>query len=345
MLSYIQKNNNRSKLKDILPVKMPLGLCIEPTNLCNFKCVQCPVSLDEFESVVGKRMNMKMELFKKIMADIKAMGRLNNLNLYGDGEPFLNKNILEMVRIAKRDDIAGAITITTNASLITEDTALEILDSKLDYLRVSVYSVLQERFAGITQTKLDNELIFRNIKYLSAKKKETKREKPFVYVKMLNAYSGENDLFISNYKNIADEVNIESPMNWNGYKGIDLISKIDPLRKTDETTLQGYYGKVSCSGKKRVCTTPFLTLNVKSNGDVVICIVDWNRGTIVGNIGRESLKDIWFGERLRKFREMHIRNRRAENPSCRNCRFLYGNPDNMDDLTEEQFQTILNCKP
>ncbi len=135
-------------------------------------------------------------------------------------------------------------------------------------------------------------------------------------------------------------------MNWNSYKSYDLISQIDHAHKTDEALVQGYHMKNGClaSGEKRICTTPFLSLTIKVNGDVCICIVDWNRGTKVGNIADESLSDIWFGERLRKFREMHIRGRRQENVSCCNCRFLYATPDKMDHFTEEQCFDILNFK-
>lgn len=344
MLSFIQKNNNRQPLAEILPVRMPLGLCIEPINLCNFKCVQCPVSLPSFKKEVGYLGKMDMYLFKKIINDIQSMGKLNNLNLYGDGEPLLNPNLIEMIRIIKQNDIANALTVTTNASLLTKEKAKEIINTNLDYLRISIYSIYDERFKYITQSKYKAGQIYENIKEFVLLRRMMKKDKPFVYVKILNTYNSENQEFLDLYKNIADESNIENPMNWNGYNGNDLISKIDPNHHTDETNLQGYYGHSGCTGLKKICTTPFLSLNIKVNGDVGICIVDWNKGTKVGNIKEQTLSEIWFGEKLRQFREMHIQGRRSENVSCRNCRFLYGNPDNMDNFSEEKYKEILNYK-
>ncbi len=342
MQSFTQKNNNRRPLRELLPVAMPLGMCIEPTNLCNFKCIQCPVSLPLFKETVGELGHMSMELYGKLMGDIKEMGTLRNMNLYGDGEPFLNPDLLEMVRLAKSRQSADAITITTNGSLLDEKINREIIESGLDYLRVSIYSVYEEKHLQVTGSKVPFSRVYDNISHLSSLKKQLGKVTPFIYVKMIDTYCEENELFRERFAPIADETNIETPMNWNGYNNIDLISRIDSGCNTDQTTLQGYYGGTRQSGMKQICTTPFLSLNVKRNGDVVICIVDWNKGTVVGNIGNESLKEIWYGRKLREFREMHIEGNRRENESCRNCNFLYCNPDNMDGFSRDEYARILN---
>lgn len=176
MLTYTQKNRNRKPLSEILPAKMPLGLCIEPTNICNFKCIQCPVSLPLFQETINHLGNMEIGLYNKIIQDVKSMGRLRNLNLYGDGEPFLNCNLVEMVRIAKTNSIADDVTITTNASLLTKEMAKDIIDSGLDYLRVSIYSVYKDRYYQITKSKVKPEQIFKNVKYLQKLKAEMKKE-------------------------------------------------------------------------------------------------------------------------------------------------------------------------
>ncbi len=346
-MKFTQKNKERSKLIDILPVRMPLGLCVEPTNKCNFKCIQCAVSLDEFKKIIGHRFHMSMDLYEKIIRDVKTMGKLNHLNLYGDGEPLLHPNIVEMVKIAKKHDVAKAITITTNASLLTDKLSIKLVDSGLDYLRVSVYSIYDEKFKKITNTKYHSDIIYENIKNLYQRRSQTSsscKKTPFIYVKMIDTYGSENEEFLLKYTPIADEVNIETPMNWNGFKGIDLIGNIDPQGKTNQETLQGYYGERNISSIKKICTTPFLSLNIKNNGDVCICIVDWNKGTKVGNISTTSLSEIWFGETLRDFRKMHIEQRKHENESCKNCNFMYCNPDNMDDFSPEKYYEILNYK-
>lgn len=342
MLTFVEKNSQRSNLADILPLSSPLGICIEPTNLCNFRCVQCPVSLPEFNSIVGERGDMDIDLYVKILNDINKIGKLRNLNLYGDGEPLLNKNIVEMVNLAVKHDVADKITITTNASLLNEEISYALINSGLSYLRVSIYSVLNHKFKLSTKSNYTPEAIYNNICNFKKIRDNAGKKYPHLYVKMIDTYDEEVDNFKKIYSEVADELNIETPMNWNGYNNYDFIGTIDPNLITDQTLIQGFYKEHKYSGLKKICTTAFHSLNIKQNGDVVICIVDWNKGTKVGNLRYQSLEEIWFGQELRNFRKMHISGQRALNSSCKNCNYLYGNPDNIDDLTAQQYDKILN---
>ncbi|OEH86741.1 hypothetical protein BHU72_00240 [Desulfuribacillus stibiiarsenatis] len=334
-LSFAEKNSTRMDLKTIVPLNMPLGICIEPTNVCNFKCKMCPVSFNDFYDINGGRNFIDFELYKKIIQDVLEMGRLNNLNLYGDGEPFLNKNLIEMIRYAKGKDVSNNITVTSNGYLLNEKLAEETVKSGLDYIRFSIYGFNDEEFKSITQTKNDSNVILNNIKRLRELRDEH-NSNLHIYVKTILPQDQKNleQDFIRTFTNIADEIGIEHPMNWNGYDNRKLISNIDENCSTDETMIQGYYKEKNKGGYKKVCTTPFTSLNIKSNGDVVICIVDWNKGTKVGNIKESSLSEIWNGDTLREFRKMHLIGQKHENESCMNCKHMYSNPDNIDEISD-----------
>lgn len=54
-MKAINKNivkQNREKLEDVLPLKMPFSIALDPCNLCNFKCgfAQCRVHKSSFHS-------------------------------------------------------------------------------------------------------------------------------------------------------------------------------------------------------------------------------------------------------------------------------------------------------
>lgn len=47
-----------------------------------------------------------------------------------------------------------------------------------------------------------------------------------IYVKMFPTYTEEDALFINMYKDIADEVAFEQPMNWNSFQNRNLIKPL-----------------------------------------------------------------------------------------------------------------------
>lgn len=338
MKTLTQQNSDRVPLEDLIPLPAPIGLCIEPANICNFKCKCCPVSLPEYYETVPKTGCMDISLYRKIIHEIDETGiELKKLNLYGDGEPLLHKDLGYMIRLGKT--VASTVCVTTNASLLTKKRAQELVDSKLDYLRVSIYGTRSTQHYQLTRYKKSPEFIWENVAALQEIRDEAGTDRPFIYVKMLDSgNTDETERFRERYAGIADQVNLESPMNWNGTH--DFIGAVDPNRVTDETLIQGFYEEAGQPGQKNICTTCFSSLNIKSNGDVCVCIVDWNRSTKVGNIANQSLMDIWNGEELRNFRRMMIEGRRHENPGCANCKYMYNSPDSIDHIPTEKLLDI-----
>ena len=116
---------NRLTLMDVVPLDVPLCVCIEPTNVCNFKCLMCWQSTKEYEEGGGPFLNMTDELFDKLIEDLKAFcqhqgKKIKLIKLYSTGEPLLHPGIGAMVRKIKAADVCDEMEITTNASLLTQ---------------------------------------------------------------------------------------------------------------------------------------------------------------------------------------------------------------------------------
>jgi len=75
---------------------MPHTAWIEPTNVCNLKCIMCP------NSVIPQNNPgfMSMDLYKKIIDEGK--NHFTSIVLCLAGEPFLHKQLPEMVAYAKK---------------------------------------------------------------------------------------------------------------------------------------------------------------------------------------------------------------------------------------------------
>ena len=73
------------------------------------------------------------------------------------------------------------------------------------------------------------------------------------------------------------------------------------------------------------CYIPFYKLFIDWNGDILTCENDWARTLILGNVSKQSIKDIWLGEVYNKFKAKLL-NGRLHSPcsKCNACGTLRG---------------------
>lgn len=102
-------------------------LFIETSALCNLKCEMCPTL--NYKDGFGL---MKEGIYRKIIDDLKPLAYIG---LEGWGEPLLDKNLGEHIRLAKTK--AETVTFTTNATLITPEKLEEFEKSRLDAINIS----------------------------------------------------------------------------------------------------------------------------------------------------------------------------------------------------------------
>jgi MoaA/NifB/PqqE/SkfB family radical SAM enzyme len=305
-----------------------MAIYLEPTNICNFRCLYCPESFSDFKERTGGLSRLDAAGFAAVSDQILALGRLKVLHFYMMGEPFVNKALPDFIAAAKERQIADRISVTTNATLLDAKTIDRILDSRLDYLRVSIYGATQESFAQRTASPFKLARIVSNIAALRSRRDERGLDGPFLYVKMIDTgVTEENALFLDTFRPIADEVAIEPVMNWNDPEEGNLAQV-----SRDVMLANPYFRHV-----KRTCAFPFYTLVIHSDLRVSVCCVDWAKQAVVGDLKTETLADIWRGERLHDFRLTHLRGERRALAACAQCTYLYTAPDNLDTLTPETY--------
>jgi radical SAM protein with 4Fe4S-binding SPASM domain len=338
-VSYGSFRKERRQLREMLPLSMPVSLFIDPTNYCNFHCMYCPRSLPEYRQYVGKYAHFDLVLFERIMNEITAYGRLKTLRLYYLGEPFLHPQILEMISLAVKNGVAERIEITSNGSVMTGKHAERICSVAKNaevslYLRFSIYSINQANHLHITKSGIDIENIYQNIKYLKKCRDGDGADNIFIYAKMIDTYSEENNIFIKRYSDITDEVAIETPMNWSGFNDVNLLSGV-----YESSHPQSGFAALS---HRKVCAYPFYTLCINSDGTCVACCVDWSRKTLLGNITEQTLYEIWNGSSANELRKLHLRGERTKNEACKNCKIPHSLPveDNIDSLSVEEWNEI-----
>ena len=139
---------------------------VEVTTHCNAACIYCPHTLLASH---WTNEHMPIELLHKL---IPFLRHTDLVYLQGWGEPLLNEDLFEMVRICKcRGKQVG---FTTNGMLLTEDTIRTLVDLQLDIVGISL--------AGTTATThnrirrgTDFERIISHLELLRKVKAEKKR--------------------------------------------------------------------------------------------------------------------------------------------------------------------------
>jgi len=317
-------SENRTRLETVIPLNVPFVIFVDPSDLCNFRCKFCPSSDLELMKRVGRpRKTMDFELYKKIINDICEFEKpIKVLRLYKDGEPLLNPRFAEMVKYAKEKKCAEKIDTTTNASLLNPKRNLEIIEAGLDRINISIEGVNEKQYFDFSDYNINFDKLVENIRHLYENKKSCE-----IMIKICGDTISEDDKnkFYEIFGDIADGVYIEHTMScWPEFelKGVKVNQEV------------GLYGQEI--KEIMVCPYVFYSFSINSDGLASACFLDWSKKLIIGDVNKESVKDIWNGEKLLNYQKMFLRKERKGHPFCGKCgQMSHGLPDNIDPYAEE----------
>lgn len=323
-IESIRALRKREKLSSVIPLEAPYTIRIDPSSICNFKCEFCPNGDDELlEKHNRKKGLMDVDLCCKIIDDLKEFKtKLKRIDFYKDGEPLINKNLPQMIKYAKRQNVADELWITTNGSLLNPKLNRELIDSGLDLIRISVESVSQEGYNKIAKYNIDYKKFIDNIKDLYDNRKKCK-----IFIKILDwgLTEDEKEKFMNDFKGICDYIFIDTITVWPNEEEYDYT-----LGKKPEKTHEGFE-----LINKNACPYAFYTLCINYDGKVSVCCYDWTYDTIVGDTKNESIVDIWNGKRLYEFRKMHLTKNRFKHKLCGKCQTLHTLLDSIDEEADD----------
>lgn len=323
--------DDRLKLSKVIPLDTPFTINIYPSNACNFKCIYCVQSLDLkiLDSKYNfKRDIMSLDTFKKIVIQAKMFPKkIKLVSFMGQGEPLLNLNLPEMVKITKDANIADRIDIITNASLLTHQKSDELIEAGLDVLRISIQGINSEKYKSVSQVDINFEEFISNIEYFYKKS----RNQCKLYVKTMDACldKGQDDLFYKIFDKITDRMFIEQikPV----YDGVD-YSRFKTSLKTDR---RGYKHE-----KRYVCPLPFYTLSIWPNGDVIPCSAI-HKVNCLGNVNTENLLNMWNSKSLRNFQIMQLKKLGNKHIQCGVCP-APNDCAHPEDILDEDAESLLD---
>lgn len=268
----------------------PLHTHIEVTSLCNLQCRMCPrLTMQRAQGT------MTVEAFKRIIDELSRVHIPNTLFMHFTGEPLVNPQLHLMIKYAKEKGLPW-IKFNTNACLLTEDRAKEILQSGLDCLVCAVE--MSEEEENKLRPGADYNAVVKNVQRFMRLKKEMKVQKPLVKLQMLVTRTNKHltNAAYRYWRDIVDRVDFH-PMHTVGGRVEDLGA----------TKL-----------KRAHCEQVWVSLVFLWNGDVVPCCLDHDAALRIGNIFERPLEEIWNHPKMSLLRQ-EDESGRFSNPICKKC--------------------------
>lgn len=288
---------------------MPISFSIEPTNHCNLKCPECPSGLGALTRKLGL---LKLDDYKNWIDQIKDTGFY--VQLFFQGEPYINKNLPEMIKYAQKNKIY--VSISTNGHFINENNTDKILEAAPDKLIYSVDGLDEETYqnyrVGGTFAQVDSAL--RN---LVKRKREMKLKKPFIEFQFI--VMKQNEHLLEKVKKYCEEVGVDKlvfkTMQISSYE--NALKFLPTNKKYSRYIVDNNPFKIK-SEVKNHCFALWRTSVITWDGKVVPCCFDKDADFTMGILNGKSFYDIWNSENYNRFRQSILTDRK-QNKMCTNC--------------------------
>ena len=301
---------------------------IETTNYCNMKCVMCPRTLymtrkniwiDDklFENLLDKvkiHKEKDLEEFWNFISkdnqyDPKEVSEngfyfsvvSKHLVLHGFGEPFLDKRLIERIKLCTKKNIPTYFSCTP--ATMTVEKAKAALDAGLGVLKFSLDAMEEKKIQAIRGKRANFKESIDKITEL-LEYKEKKNLNTLLVPCMIDMAEEKSDLqmhkdFIDFWKDKNVYAYVKSQDNrW-------LYESDENLKKN-----QSHYAD-------QYCEFPWMSTTIMADGNVVPCTQVSNSELVMGNVNEKSLEEIWNSEKYKELRKMHISGNFPKGHKCK----------------------------
>ena len=226
------------------------------------------------------------------------------LNLYFQGEPFLNNQLVDMVKYASERGVF--VCVSTNANALTESKISALANSGIGRLIIcldgaNAKSYSAYRIGGKFERVID------------AIKLSVKYRLP-LEVQCLLLSTTENE--IEEIKILCKSLGVKRLVFKKAQFYTDFLV---PEKDENLRYKRAKNGELIPKAKlKNKCWRLFSTIVIDVDGNVPACCFDKSAKYSFGNIKISNLKDVWLGEKARRFRQMVLKKRKSID-ICNNC--------------------------
>jgi MoaA/NifB/PqqE/SkfB family radical SAM enzyme len=317
----------------------PVCLYLETTNRCNLLCTTCPRTFEDLEPPA----DMSWELFTSIVDQFPKIARVV---LHGIGEPMMVRELPRMIRYLK--DRGTFVLFNTNGTLLTRKRGIELIESGLDELRVSLDAAEPKAFALVRGRDVFDRIV-RNLQQFTALQRELHVDTPKVSLWLTGLKETIDQLpaFVRLAHELGiREVYLQRLVYFDDGQGLarsqsslfEQTNSVEVQAVREAEQLAADLGLLfNASGatepgtslKKKeadqpwaLCRRPWTLMYFTAHGRAIPCCIapfsmrGYDSFTL-GNATQQSLREIWNGERYQDFRRALLS---PEPPkACANC--------------------------
>lgn len=275
----------------------PYYYLIDVCNVCNLSCPLCPTGYDALGRYQGM---MSFKEYKQILDKVKPYALVTSL--YNHGEPFLNKDIFNIIDYTSRSNIATNVSSNFNWPLKFDHK--DIVRSGLEYLTISLDGTSQETYQKY-RVRGDFKEVIENVKSVLAVRKELGKKTPFMEWQFIVFKHNEHEM--QRARELAEEL------------GVDMLRftspGVPPELMSDREVSQKWMPEnrafwelnpaiVDTQGYlfDQPCYYLYRSMAFYPGGGVSPCCFTHEKKHDFGNILENEVDDIWNNERYRSAR-------------------------------------------
>jgi radical SAM protein with 4Fe4S-binding SPASM domain len=201
----------------------------------------------------------------------------------------------------RKYDSLGPIWLSTNGELLDEKIREKVLDQPVDILNYSVNAMSEENYKKVTPL-LNFNRVQQNLKELVRRKSKLKKTKPVIRAQMIEIPYVLNEIeeFKKEFGSKVDMISVIK---------LELFSQ--GSGNTGNETPNKYINK--CNRLEREDFFIF------SDGSVTCCDTDYNCTFNLGNINKQTIKEIYEGEKYQSLIAEYRGGRLHQHQLCSRC--------------------------
>ncbi len=268
---------------------------IEPTSVCNYRCIFCYQTDQAFTHKPNGHMgHMSFETFKRIIDEVE--GKVEAVTLASRGEPLLCKSFVQMMDYVS-DKFLG-LKINTNAWHLNEKNAHAILSANPNTVVFSVDAADAKLYEKM-RVNGQFDRVYENIRRFSE-------------IRARHYSDSRTITRISGVRFDEDQSQEKMEAFWDGLVDQVAFVTYNPWENSYETPAN----KLS-----HPCSDLWRRTFIWWDGLVNPCDVDYRSTLAAGNINENSLSEIWQNNAYTNLRQAHNNGERQSLTPCKGCVF------------------------